>query len=124
MTSGIYFFQHKFKRMKRYLGQSLNIHDDLVSLFVRLYEKKEDNLNNLERELRYSSPDANDWNISIFPFHPEQLCLELTKMIAAQRTLPPNGLNECLEFSSRQHFNLFCEWYTEYRLSLKASGRI
>ena len=116
MTVGVYYFQHKFKDKKQYIGQSLNLHSDLVSLFSRLYEKKEDHLNNLEKELRYNSPDADNWNVSVWTCHHENLAFLHTKLVVQQRTLPPNGLNECIEFNSRKHFHLFCEWYTEYRL--------
>ena len=116
MSSAIYYFQHKYEETKHYVGKSNAAHTDLVTLFSRLYEKSEEKLNTLERELRFNSPDAKDWNVSIWACHFDNLDLEETKLIVQQRSLYPEGLNEQLNFTSRRHFNLFCEWYTDYRL--------
>lgn len=121
MMCGVYYFQHKFQPTKQYVGSSLKLFLELVTLFERLYEKKEDKLNSLERELRFNSPDASEWNVSVWTCHADNLSLELSKLIIQQRALSPNGLNESLDFVSRMHFNSFCEWYTEYRLKNKGT---
>lgn len=122
MMCGVFYFQHKFEPTKHYVGSSLKLFHHLVSLFERLYEKKEDNLNNLERELRFNTPDASDWNVCVWICHADDLSLEVSKHIIEHETLPPKGLNESLEFVSRKHFHAFCEWYTEYRVKNKTAA--
>ncbi len=113
--SGVYLFQHKYIPNIQYLTSSLTLHKDMIGLLNNLYEKKEENLNNLEKELRFNSPNADQWNVSFWKCHHEKLSFVLSKLIVRLRTLPPTGINERLEFTSRKHFYSFCEWYTEYR---------
>ena len=121
-TSGLFFFQHKFERQKQYIGKSLSLYNDLTLLFSRLYEKPTENLNSLEKELRFYSSDAKDWNVRMWQYPPDILDLECAIMIVQQRCLYPYGLNKELVISSKKDWTTFCEWYTEHRQKQKTKN--
>lgn len=119
LTSAVYYFQHKFDRTKHFVGKSLQIYSELTQLFSRLYEKSAENLNPLEKELRYHSSDAQQWNFRMWQYSPTELELECAKLIIKQRCLQPHGLNSELRLVSKDDFTKFCIWYTEERRKSK-----
>lgn len=119
MTSAVYFFQHKHDRTKDYVGKSLLLYNDLTQMFVKLYEKPVDQLNPLEEELRYNSPDADLWNVRAWSHPPVMLELEATKMVIKLNSLHPRGLNKSITLESKEDFQKFCVWYTTERQKKK-----
>ena len=120
MQTGVYLFQHKFDIKKKYIGKSMALYSDLTRLFSGLYDKPDEKMTALERELRYGTPDAKDWNVRVWGTPPDKTYLEQAKLIIQHRTLVPSGLNEEVSFVSRKDFNAFCEWYTEFRRKKRA----
>ncbi len=112
VTTGVYIFTHKYQTTKRYVGKSRTCYHDLVQMFHRLYEKKEDKLSMLEKELKYNSPDAEQWSFRIYSVgNPDAVEAEANKRILLHNTLVPLGLNCSVRFTSRESFNLFAEMY-------------
>lgn len=114
VTTGVYIFTHKYQTTKRYVGKSRTSYHDLVQMFHRLYEKKEEKLNLLEKELKYNSPDADQWSFRIYSVNnPDQVEPEANKRILLHNTLHPMGLNINVRFTSRESFDLFAEMYAK-----------
>lgn len=119
LTSGVYLFQHKFEKDKRFVGKSMQLFNHLTKLFSGLYEKLDEDMDSFERILRYSLPDAKDWNVRVWAAHPEKVDLEMSKGIIQFQTLQPLGLNTRISFTTKNDFYTFCEWYTEFKTSRK-----
>ena len=115
MHCAVYYFQHKYDPSKHFVGKSLELYDDLTRLFSRLYEKPIEQLNSLEKELRFNSSKSEQWNVRAWTHSKEELDYEFCKLIVQRKSLQPSGLNEELKFISRKDFTKFCEWYTEQR---------
>ena len=114
ITTGIYIFTHKHQRTKRYVGKSRTAYHDLVQMFHRLYEKKENKLSVLERELKFNSPDAEQWTFRIYSVSSADLLeSEANKRILQNNTLHPNGMNTEIRFCSKESFYLFAETYAK-----------
>ena len=114
VTTGVYIFTHKRQRTKRFVGKSRTCHHDLVQMFHRLYERKEDKLSTLEKEIKYNSPDADEWSFRIYSVNnPDCVEMEANKRIILNNTLYPNGLNTEFRFSSKESFYQFAEVYAK-----------
>ena len=114
VTTGVYIFIHKQQRTKRYVGKSRTAYHDLVQMFHRLFEKKEDKLNAFEKELKYNSPDAEQWSFRIYSANnSDAIEAEANKNILTNNTLHPAGLNTEVRFSSKESFYRFAEAYAK-----------
>ena len=83
-------------------------------MFHRLFEKKEDKLNMLEREIKYNSPDADQWSFRIYSVsNPDAVEAEANQRILLHNTLQPLGLNSAIRFTSRESFYHFAEMYAK-----------
>lgn len=112
VTTGVYIFIHKQQRKKRYVGKSRTAYHDLVQMFHRLFEKKEDKLNTLEKEIKYNSPDAEQWSFRIYSASSsDSIEAEANKNILTNNTLQPSGLNNEVKFSTKESFYRFAEVY-------------
>ena len=112
VTTGVYIFIHKYQRTKRYVGKSRTAYHDLVQMFHRLFEKKESKLNALEREIKYNSPDAEQWSFRIYSAgNSDSIEAEANKNILTNNTLHPSGLNAEVKFTSKESFYRFAETY-------------
>ena len=116
VTTGVYIFTHKLHRTKRYVGRSRTCYHDLVQMFHRLFERKEDKLNILEREIKYNSPDADQWTFRIYSVSNSisSVEVEANKRIILNNTLQPNGMNTEIRFSSKESFYRFAEVYAKH----------
>ena len=124
MTTGIYIFLHKHQKTKKYVGKSRAIYHDLVQMFHRLYQKKENKLNPLEKEIKFNSPDADQWYFRMYSVgSPDLLEVEANKRILEYNTLHPSGLNTEVRFTSKESFHLFAESYAN-RVREKASKHV
>ncbi len=120
-TTGIYMFVHKRSPTKKYVAKSRTAYHDLVQMFHRLYDKKDERLTTLEREIRYNSPDAADWMFRIYALSSADLLeAEANKRILENNTLHPSGMNTELKFSSKESFFKFAE---DYAQSLRESAK-
>ena len=115
MKSATYYFQHKFDHKAHYIGKSHEVLSDLTRLILRLYEKPEDKLNVLEKEMKYKYPDANEWNVRVWACNSQQLDYEWARNIIRCDSLQPRGLNELFVLHSESEWTNFCQWYTEFR---------
>ena len=116
-------FCYRSDRKKKYVGTSYSLYVDLVQLFHRLYEKPDDRLSPIERELKYSHPDADQWFVTVqLVMNPDILPLEEAKAIVSLRMLVPEGLNSELSFQTREHWYEFSAWYKEFRKEREREG--
>lgn len=114
VTTGVYIFTHKLQRTKRYVGKSRTCYHDLVQMFHRLFERKEDKLGMLEKEIKYNSPDADQWTFRIYSVsNADSMEVEANKRIILNNTLFPNGLNIEIRFSTKASFYEFAEVYAK-----------
>lgn len=115
---GVFYFQHKREKKLKYVGQSHNVYEALITMYHRLFELPDRSLSPMEVELKYYHPDASEWIVKVHPCRqPADLDLEETKLLMMHRTLRPEGLNKELVFRSREHFYAFAEWYAGFRRS-------
>lgn len=118
LTGGTYFFQHKWELGLKYAMYSHDVHAELIQLFQNLYEKPPETLNPLEAVIRYHQPDASVWSIRTWRVNnPEELGVEMTKLVIQHRTLQPCGLNTSVKFSSQKEWESFCVQYSKQRQS-------
>jgi len=82
-------------------------------MFHRLFEKKEDKLNELEKEIKYNSPDSDQWTFRIYSVNNDAVEVEANKRILMNNTLQPSGLNTEVRFTSRDSFYQFAESYAK-----------
>ena len=83
-------------------------------MFHRLFEKKEDKLSALEKELKYNSPDAEQWTFRIYSVsNPDSMEAEANKRILINNTLHPSGLNTEVKFTTKESFYQFAEEYSK-----------
>lgn len=114
VTTGVYIFIHKHQRTKRYVGKSRTAYHDLVQMFHRLFEKKEDKLSALEKEMKYNSPDADQWSFRIYSANNSDFIeADANKIILTNNTLQPSGLNSEVRFSTKESFYKFAESYAK-----------
>ena len=116
LHSGIYVFQCREPPQVAYVGRSKAMRTDLTALIRGLIEKNDTSFVEVEEALRFRYATASQWNLRAWEFPVSQICLEQAKLIVQLRSLTPFGLNEKLEWFSRQEFDAFCEWYTHHRL--------
>ncbi len=112
ITTGIYIFTHKRQRNKRYVGRSRTAYHDLTQMFHRLFEKENDKLGPLEKEIKFNSPDADQWTFRMFSVRSDTLESECNQRIIQHNTLHPSGLNTNVTFSSKESFYSFAENYS------------
>ena len=115
----LFYFQHKKHKQKRYIGYCDNLCNDLVFMISSLYEKEEDDLNPLEMQLIMHHPNVDDWKVRAWKvMNPENLYVEHCQLIIQYETLQPKGLNEKLNFRSKEDWTAFCYWYTQHKKQL------
>lgn len=117
LHSGIFVFQCKEPPQMAYVGKSKALRTDLTELIRGLTEKNDTSFNTLEEELRFHYPYAKQWNVRAWEYPVDQTNLEQAKLIIKLRSLKPCGLNTELEWFSREEFDAFCQWYTQYRVT-------
>ncbi|CAI8004235.1 hypothetical protein GBAR_LOCUS3860 [Geodia barretti] len=61
MTTGVYLFKHRFRANLQYVGKSHNVYKGLIQMFHRLFERPDSKLNPVELQLKYHSPDSDQW---------------------------------------------------------------
>lgn len=112
VTTGVYIFIHKHQRTKRYVGKSRTVYHDLVQMFHRLFEKKENKLNALEREMKHNSPDADQWSFRVYSAsNSDFIEADANRNILINNTLHPSGLNSEVRFTTKESFYKFAESY-------------
>ena len=83
-------------------------------MFHRLYDKKDERLSALEKEIKYNSPDASDWVFRIYSLSSaDQLEVEVNRRILENNTLEPAGMNTEIRFSTKESFLKFAEAYAQ-----------
>jgi len=120
-TTAIYMFVHKRSPTKKFVAKSRTAYHDLVQMFHRLYDKKDEKLSALEKEIKYSSPDCSDWVFRIYSVPSADLLkAEANKRILENNSLQPSGMNTEIKFSSKDSFMKFAESYAQ---SLRESAK-
>ena len=120
-TTAIYMFVHKRSPTKKFVAKSRTAYHDLVQMFHRLYDKKNEKLSSLEREIKYNSPDSSDWVFRIYSVTSSDLLeAEASMRILENNTMQPCGMNTAIEFSSKESFMKFAESYAQ---SLRESAK-
>eukprot|EP00731_Ephydatia_muelleri_P022866 Em0015g449a len=118
LSGGTYFFQHKWEADLKYAMCSADVHGELIQLLKNLYDKPLESLNPLETVIRCQHPDASAWSIRTWRVtNPEELGVEMAKLVIKHRTLQPFGLNVSVKFSSRKEWESFCTQYSLLRHS-------
>ena len=95
----------------RYYASSHNLSKFLYDLFFNLYEKSNTELTPLEVELKYRSPQAEDWIFQYWPCKTtREASMEAFKKILTYKNLQPNGLNEALVVSGKDGWLELSDW--------------
>ena len=115
----------RYDETKHHVTTSYSLYVDLVQFFHRLYEKEDDQLSEIERELKYFHPDADQWYLGVDNIkNPDSLLLAKSTTIVKFRMLKPEGLNSDLSFQSREHWYEFAAWYKEFhKKKMRERGR-
>ena len=115
LGSGVYFMCHRTKKQAKWVGASPDLCRTLCGLFFHLYQKERSKLSPLEVELKFFSPLAADWDITVWTAEPNELVLERAKKIVEYKTLKPLGLNNALKFTTKEAWEVFTAWYAPQR---------
>ena len=112
---GVYLMRHKTKEKAKWVGLSPDLCRTLCGLFFQLYLKQHCELNPLQVELKFFSPNAADWDIQVWFRDPKDLLLERAKKIVEFKTLKPLGLNNSLKFTTKEVWEEFTIWCAAQR---------
>ena len=113
-TTGVYIFTHKHLQSKKYVAMSRTAYYDLIQMFHRLYDIKDERLNALEWEMKYNSPNASQWMVRIYSVSNAQMLeVEGNLVIISNNALQPAGLNKEVKFTSKDSFYSFAEVYAK-----------
>ena len=111
LGSGVYLMRHRTKEKAKWVGLSPDLCRTLCGLFFQLYLKQHYELNPLQVELKFFSPNAADWDIQVWFTDPKDLLLERAKKIVEFKTLTPLGLNNSLKFTTKEMWEEFTGWF-------------
>ena len=102
---------HNKKKNVKFVKGSKNLCKFLYRHFKCLYKTRLEKLTSLGVELKYFSPNADDWSIKVWQFDSiDRLTMETNIKIVEYHCLRPQGLNSTLTFSSKEEWIDFVMW--------------
>ena len=109
---------HKKKENIKFVKGTGNLYKFLHHHFKCLYRRELDKLTSLGVELKYFSPNAEDWSIKVWQYDSvDRITMETNKKIMEYRCLRPHGMISKLTFSSKEEWTDFVKWYRDYILN-------
>ena len=112
LTVGVVMLTHRKKKSARFIGSSSNLFSYLYKIFKDLYKKEVNELTPIEVELKYFSPNAEDWSMTVWLYdNADQVSMATNQKLMEHCCLRPHGLNHEISWNSKEEWKEFASCY-------------